>query len=116
MANCNECLCCDVCDTAKEFKFDKAEKMFDFECEHFMNKNKCHLVQCNIGDFVYYPIKCKAVVQTYIIRAVIITKKGTWYAWELYSGKGWTSSAFGISEDEIGKSVFLTYDEAKNKL
>ena len=53
MAICKNCLHSDVCIMTSELGFNKAERMFDFDCKHFKDRNKFVELPCKVGDIVY---------------------------------------------------------------
>lgn len=55
-------------------------------------------------------------IQAYTIIAIHISNCGNLYGWELKDGKGVYSNVNGFSEYAIGKTVFLTKEEAEAAL
>ena len=52
MASCKDCLSVDVCKTAIEFGFYKAERMFDYDCKHFKDRNRFVELPCKVKDLI----------------------------------------------------------------
>ena len=55
-------------------------------------------------------------IQPYTIIAIHVSNCGNLYGWELKDGKGVYSNVNGFSEYALGKSVFLTREEAQAAL
>ena len=68
---------------------------------------------CKVGDTVYEPRCDRCFIQEYIVIAIHFSKCSTLYGWELKDGKGIYSNTNGFSEYAIGKTVFLTREEAE---
>ncbi len=68
---------------------------------------------CAVGDMVYEIQELRKRVQAYTIIAVHVSNCGNLYGWELKDGKGVYSNVNGFSESAIGKTVFLTHEEAE---
>lgn len=107
---CKDCIHCDVCSEkdgttnfyGKEFACNDVEK----RCQYFKNKSLIVELPCKVGDKVYRPSKCLGVVQ-FIITSLNI------YQSELF----FTDDSENIIYlPEIGKTVFLTKEEAEAKL
>ena len=71
---------------------------------------------CAVGDTVYEVQGLRGRIQPYTIISVHISKCGNLYGWELKDGKGIYGNLNGFSEYALGKSVFLTRQEAEAKL
>ena len=71
---------------------------------------------CAVGDTVYEVQGLRGRIQPYTIISVHISKCGNLYGWELKDGKGIYGNLNGFSEYALGKSVFLTPQEAEAKL
>lgn len=71
---------------------------------------------CKVGDTVYEPRCDRGFIQEYIVIAIHFSKCSTLYGWELKDGKGIYSNTNGFSEYAIGKTVFLTREEAEQAL
>ena len=75
------------------------------------------VLPCKIGDVVYFPIK--DYHDSAIIEKISITEQGICFEWVQYEfgvdlTECWDDGEFGI--DEIGKTVFLTREEAEAAL
>lgn len=114
------CLHWEVCKlTPHEYA---TEKYYTFcncaeKCECFKDKSKYIELPCTVGDTVYH--YCKSVNQTvpYVVEDIHIDKEQTRYfatAFDVYYNEYLDEIEF--AEDEIGQTVFLTKDEAEQKL
>lgn len=72
--------------------------------------------RCAIGDTVYEAQDLRKRIQPYTIIAIHVSNCGMLYEWELKNGKGLYSDVNGFSEYDLGKSVFLTKEEAEAAL
>lgn len=82
----------------------------------FKDKSKIIEFPCKVGDTVYEPRCDRGFIQEYIVIAIHFSKCSTLYGWELKDGKGIYSNTNGFSEYAIGKTVFLTREEAEQAL
>ena len=67
---------------------------------------------CKVGDTVYVPTR--VLVSEFKITAIFCDIHGTYFYWLFYCGIYERTS--GFSERDIGKTVFLTREEAEKKL
>lgn len=67
---------------------------------------------CKVGDTVYVPTR--VLVSEFKIPAIFCDIHGTYFYWLFYCGIYERTS--GFSERDIGKTVFLTHEEAEKKL
>ena len=71
---------------------------------------------CKVGDTVYEP-RCDGIfIQEYTVISIHISSCGNLYGWELKDGRGIYSNINGFSEHAIGKTVYLTREEAEAAL
>ena len=69
---------------------------------------------CKVGDRVY-EITGRKTVSVYKVRAIRVELFGLFIEWDIVEGFVWQSLS-GINADEIGKTVFLTREEAEKVL
>lgn len=69
---------------------------------------------CKVGDTVYEPRPDRGFISVYEITLITISGTNIFYKWMLVDGI--YSNLDGFSNDKIGKTVFLTYEEAERKL
>lgn len=68
---------------------------------------------CMIDDSVY-EIK-QNQIRAYTIISVHLTKQGCQFGWE-WRGRGFYQNMFAFTDKDIGKTVFLTKEEAEQAL
>lgn len=90
---------------------DKLAKYEDLE-----EQGKLLKLPCAVGDTVYEVQDIRKRVQEYVVIAIHVSNCGNLYGWELKDGKGVYSNVNGFSEYAIGKTVFLTREEAEAAL
>ena len=72
------------------------------------------VLPCKVGDRVY-EITGRKTVSVYKVRAIRVELFGLFIEWDIVEGFVWQSLS-GINADEIGKTVFLTREEAERAL
>ncbi len=111
----------DSMDLQCNLEFDEFNKVTNAlnklaEYEDLVEQNKLLKLPCAIGDTVYEVQELRKRIQPYIVIAVHVSNCGNLYGWELKDGKGVYSNVNGFSEYALGKSVFLTREEAEAAL
>lgn len=121
---CKDCIKADVCKVAKEFENNPVEGMSIEGCEYFKDKSKFIELPCKVGDTAYiitFSDKKPYCYYTGIVSGIHITDK---------KSKGQYSKRFDylvvrfpvtdslkhINFKDIGKTVFLTKEEAEQAL
>lgn len=84
-------------------------KLADYLLEHGVV-----VLPCKVGDRVY-EITGRKMVSVYKVRAIRVELFGLFIEWDIVEGFVWQSLS-GINADEIGKTVFLTREEAGRAL
>lgn len=69
---------------------------------------------CKVGDRLY-EVTGRKTVSVYKVRAIRAELFGLFIEWDIVEGFVWQSLS-GINADEIGKTVFLTREEAERAL
>lgn len=70
-----------------------------------------------LGSTVYELQKIRKRIQPYIITGVSVTlNSGYFFSWKLKDGKGIYGNINGFADSRIGKTVFLTKEEAEKAL
>ena len=72
------------------------------------------LLPCKVGDRLY-EVTGRKTVSVYKVRAIRVELFGLFIEWDIVEGFVWQSLS-GINADEIGKTVFLTREEAERAL
>ena len=69
---------------------------------------------CAVGDTVYEINKIRETVSTFTVNGFSVSEHGVFVKWELSDGI--YRNLDGFNDDEIGKTVFLTKEEAEAAL
>ena len=69
---------------------------------------------CKVGDRVY-EVTGRKTVSVYKVRAIRVELFSLFIEWDIVEGFVWQSLS-GINADDIGKTVFLTREEAERAL
>lgn len=69
---------------------------------------------CKVGDRLY-EVTGRKTISVYKVRAIRVELFGLFIEWDIVEGFVWQSLA-GINAEEIGKTVFLTREEAEKAL
>lgn len=69
------------------------------------------VLPCKVGDRLY-EVTGRKTISVYKVRAIRVELFGLFIAWDIVEGFVWQSLA-GINAGEIGKTVFLTREEAE---
>lgn len=72
------------------------------------------VLQCKAGDTVY-EVTSRKTISEYRVKAIRVELFCTFIEWDIAAGFV-DKSIFGVPVDEIGKSVFLTREEAEKAL
>nr|DAV98411.1 MAG TPA: hypothetical protein [Caudoviricetes sp.] len=72
------------------------------------------VLPCKVGDRLY-EVTGRKTISVYKVRAIRVELFGLFIEWDIVEGFVWQSLS-GISAGEIGKTVFLTREEAKEVL
>ena len=72
------------------------------------------VLPCRVGDRLY-EVTGRKTISVYKVRAIRVELFGLFIEWDIVEGFVWQSLA-GINAGEIGKTVFLTREEAEKAL
>lgn len=72
------------------------------------------VLPCKVGDRLY-EVTGRKTISVYEVRAIRVELFGLFIEWDIVEGFVWQSLA-GINAGEIGKTVFLTREEAEKAL
>lgn len=72
------------------------------------------VLPCKVGDTVY-EVTSRKTISEYRVKAIRVELFCTFIEWDIVAGFV-DKSIFGVPVDEIGKTVFLTREEAENAL
>lgn len=104
------------------FKSDDYEKDFDdyfkdknieHKCPEFTNRYEWVYLPCNIGKTFFRPISWKNTIDECTVSS--LTQKAD-KTWKIRLTSSVFRSVFEITANEIGKTVFLTREEAEQAL
>ena len=121
MKTCKDCICLDRC---KEL-YDSFGLFINLEesvtCKHFKDKSKFIEKPFNIRDYVYVITKC-SYSSPYEIIKCMVTKirlkdcSTVTFSCEGHYANNWRYVSGNFKTTSIGKTVFLTLEEAEKKL
>lgn len=72
------------------------------------------VLPCKVGDRLY-EVTGRKTISVYKCRAILVELFGLFIEWDIVEGFVW-QSLLGINAGEIGKTVFLTREEAEKAL
>lgn len=75
---------------------------------------RVEMLPCKVGDMLY-EVTGRKTISVYKAKAIRVELFGLFIEWDIVEGFVWQSLA-GVSAGEIGKTVFLTRDEAEKAL
>ena len=75
---------------------------------------RVEVLPCKVGDTVY-EVTSRKTISEYRVKAIRVELFCTFIEWDIVAGFV-DKSIFGVSVDEIGKTVFLTREEAEKVL
>lgn len=77
-------------------------------------ENRLVVPPCKVGDMLY-EVTGRKTISVYKVKAIRVELFGLFIEWDIVEGFVWQSLA-GINAGEIGKTVFLTREEAEKAL
>ena len=84
------------------------------EYEDLEEQGKLLKLPCAVGNTVYEINKIRETVSTFTVKGFSVSEHGIFVKWELSDGI--YRNLDGFNDDEIGKTVFLTREEAEAAL
>ena len=78
------------------------------------NDGRLVVLPCKVGDRLY-EVTGRKTISVYRVKAIRVELFGLFIEWDIVEGVVWQSLS-GINAGEIGKTVFLTHEEAKKAL
>lgn len=116
--------CSNYCDSCGNADCDTVRKMIRKLADYEDLEEQGLLIRfpCKVGDTVYVPEKSLDIISEYVVDEITICKNpfksgGDFiicFGWDFISGSDSYMSGFEYSD--IGKTVFLTYEDAEQKL
>ena len=101
-----------LCD--ENCKYANLERCYEERTADLLLEHGVIVLPCKVGDKVY-EITGRKTVSVYKVRAIRVELFGLFIEWDIVEGFVWQSLS-GINADEIGKTVFLTREEAERAL
>ena len=101
-----------LCD--ENCKYANLERCYEERTADLLLEHGVVLLPCKVGDRLY-EVTGRKTVSVYKVRAIRVELFGLFIEWDIVEGFVWQSLS-GINADEIGKTVFLTREEAERAL
>ena len=101
--NCKDCL-------GNYLGYCKLDCLCPEKCENFQARSLWVKLPCKVGDILYDPTD-RDTISEYEVTAVRVELFSTFVEWGISEG-----IVHGINSNEIGKTVFLTREEAERAL
>ena len=106
---CKDCLSFGVC------RYASGSRLLEKEpCADFMDIDKWAKLPCNVGDTLYEPTD-RGAISEYEVLGVCVELFSTFVEYKIKDENIW-KYVCEISSDEIGKTVFLSREEAERAL
>ena len=93
----------------RDYDLDRLEKLAEAD-----RAGRLVVPPCKAGDTVY-EVTSRKTISEYRVKAIRVELFCTFIEWDIVAGFV-DKSIFGVPVDEIGKTVFLTHEEAKKAL
>ena len=93
----------------RDFDLDRLEKLAEADRD-----GRVVVRPCKVGDTVY-EVTSRKTISEYRVKAIRVELFCTFIEWDIAAGFV-DKSIFGVPVDEIGKTVFLTREEAEKAL
>lgn len=97
-----------------EVGYAEADKLAHYE--DLAEQGRLIELPCAVGDTVYEVQEIRKRIQEYTVNSIYYSHSSILIAWEIKDGNGIYSNLNGFEASAIGKTVFLTKDEAEAKL
>lgn len=108
---CRDCIHFKACDEmARANGVDEFNTMYAEKCEDFSDRSAWVKLPCKVGDILYEPTD-RGTISEYEVTAVYVELFSIFVEWRISE-----DIVHGINSNEIGKTVFLTREEAKQAL
>lgn len=101
-----------LCD--ENCKYANLERCYEERTADLLLKHGVVLLPCKVGDRLY-EVTSRKTVSVYKVRAIRVELFSLFIEWDIVEGFVWQSLS-GINAVEIGKTVFLTREEAERAL
>ena len=101
-----------LCD--ENCKYANLERCYEERTADLLLEHGVIVTPCKAGDRLY-EVTGRKTVSVYKVRAIRVELFSLFIEWDIVEGFVWQSLS-GINADEIGKTVFLTREEAEKAL
>lgn len=101
-----------LCD--ENCKYANLERCYEERTADLLLEHGVVLLPCKVGDRLY-EVTGRKTVSVYKVRAIRVELFSLFIEWDIVEGFVWQSLS-GINAVEIGKTVFLTREEAERAL
>ena len=101
-----------LCD--ENCKYANLERCYEERTADLLLEHGVVLMPCKVGDRLY-EVTGRKTVSVYKVRAIRVELFSLFIEWDIVEGFVWQSLS-GINADDIGKTVFLTREEAEKAL
>lgn len=113
MANyCKDCVHFEACKNIYEIHGDGLSEE-SYGCDQFSHRSLFVKLPCKVGDFVYLVTNLRTIGK-YLVTSIEIRKSLVDINWKMIDGVGYPTPFVGA--EEIGKTVFLSREEAERAL
>ena len=93
----------------RDFDLDRLEELAEADKD-----GRLEVLPCKVGDTLY-EVTGRKTISEYRVKAIRVELFCVFIEWEIEKGFVWQSLT-GITQNEIGKTVFLTREEAEKAL
>ena len=93
----------------RDFDLDRLEELVEADKD-----GRVAVLPCKVGDTLY-EVTGRKTISEYRVKAIRVELFCVFIEWEIEKGFVWQSLS-GITQNEIGKTVFLTREEAEKAL
>ena len=101
-----------LCD--ENCKYANLERCYEERTADLLLEHGVVLLPCKVGDRLY-EVTGRKTVSVYKVKAIRVELFSLFIEWDIVEGFVWQSLS-GINADDIGKTVFLTREEAEKAL
>ena len=101
-----------LCD--ENCKYANLERCYEERTADLLLEHGVVLLPCKVGDRLY-EVTGRKTVSVYKVKAIRVELFSLFIEWDIVEGFVWQSLS-GINADDIGKTIFLTREEAERAL
>ena len=120
MSSCKDCVHYEVCKDEVEFHHGASSDLevdgVEKHCEFFKPKSRFVELPCEVGQTVFEIQPIRKRIQAYEVITAKYNGLFWWFTWVLKDGEGIYGNTEGFHSKELGKTVFLSREEAEKAL